>query len=295
MALGRGLESLIPPKPSKLEEMKKTFDSSKKEHIFYIEIDKIKPNPLQPRQDFDEEGLRDLADSIRTHGILQPLLVTKQEIELAQGRRVEYHIIAGERRWRAAKLAGFNQVPVIIRETNEQAKLELALTENLQRTDLNPIEEARAYQKLTNDFSLTQVEIASRVSKSREAVANKLRLLNLPYDVQQLLTTGSISEGHGKVLLSLANPEKQIYLARETAKNSWSVRALEERVRAELAPAVQKGPAVAADPELEAVKRTVEETLGTPVSISGNREKGKLAIAFHSREELERIIRKLTG
>lgn len=301
MTLGRGLESLIPPKSSRshsepdknLAGREETHLPKKRENIFYIEVSKIKPNPHQPRSGFDEEELSSLANSIREHGILQPLIVTKREIELDTGRRVEYHIIAGERRWRAAKLAGFNQVPVIIREADEQSRLEVALVENIQRTDLNPIEEARAYQKLTSDFSLTQEQVAQRVAKSRETVANKLRLLSLPYEVKKSLTTGEISEGHAKALLALKNPEKQIFLANETAKKSWSVRVLEEKVRAE----TQPRPAISlhpSDPELEEYKKTIQEVLGTEVEISGKKEKGKLAITFYSQEELERIIKKLT-
>lgn len=294
MALGRGLESLIPQK--KQPEADQTpVTGHQKENIFYIEIDKIKPNPHQPRRDFNEEELGALARSIAEHGILQPLVVTKEEIEHAAGRRSEYHIVAGERRLRAAKLAGFSQVPVIIREATEQTKLELALIENIQRQDLNSIEEARAYQKLANDFSLTQERIAERVGKSRELVANKLRLLNLPHEVQTMLASNSLTEGHAKVLLSLRNPEKQIYLAGQTAGQRWSVRELERKVKAELEPKPALTQVAPADPELEALKRTIAETLGTNVSIQGSGEKGRLAIEFYSKEELRRIIEKLTG
>jgi len=250
-------------------------------------------DPHQPRGDFNEEELGSLADSIKEHGILQPLIVSKQEIILESGRRVEYYIIAGERRWRAAKLAGFRQVPVIIRESDDQNKLELALVENIQRTDLNPLEEAKAYQKLVDIFSLTQEQIAARVAKSREAIANKLRLLTLPYEVKKMLLEGKISEGHAKALVSLRNPERQIFLAGEVAKKSWNVRVLEEKVSAITQPQKPKSEKVL-DAELEQYKNTIQETLGTEVVISGSREKGKLAISFYSPEDLERIIKKLT-
>ncbi len=296
MSLGRGLESLIPQrKPEQsAPDHQLPVPGPRKENIFYIEIDKIKPNPHQPRRDFNEEELASLASSIASHGILQPLVVTKEEIEHATGRRSEYHIVAGERRLRAAKIAGFSQVPVVIREASGQTKLELALIENIQRQDLNGIEEARAYHKLSNDFSLTQEKIAERVGKSREVVANKLRLLNLPHEVQTMLASSAISEGHAKILLSLRNPEKQIYLAGETARGGWSVRELERRVKAEIMPpaASRQQPT---DPELEDLKKTLAESLGANVSISQSGERGKLAIEFYSKEELHRIIAKLRG
>ncbi len=325
MALGKGLESLIPHKKgegggekttntqrknnsplgrSPLVDNNQTIkptnsDSNKtggeRENIFYIEVGKIEPNPLQPRRDFNEEGLKTLANSIQEHGILQPLVVSKKEIKKEHGRGVVYHIVAGERRWRAAKLAGFNQVPVIVRKTKDRDKLELALIENVQRSDLNSIEEARAYQKLADDFSLTQDQISKRVSKSREVVANKLRLLNLPYEIQKMVSNGSMSESHAKVLLSLSNPEKQIYLAKQTTQKNLSVRVLEDMIRKSTSLKEKRhSPKKMLDPELVEYKKNIQETIGSAVSISGSREKGRLAINFYSPEELERIIKKLT-
>lgn len=303
MALGRGLESLIPNKSSQTrgdsdkqnppKSLNKTQD--KRESIFYIEVDKIKPNPHQPRKDFGDKDLNSLADSIQRHGILQPLIVTKHEIKRDLGRGVEYYIVAGERRWRAAKLSGFSQVPVMIRSTSEQDRLELALIENIQRSDLNSIEEARAYQSLADNFSLTQEQISERVSRSREAVANKIRLLSLPYEVQKAVIEGSIFEGHAKVLLSLKNPEKQIFLTKQAISNDWSVRTLEEKIREETGQVKKSKTAeIKIDPELEEYKRTIQDSLGTSVNISGSSQKGRLAISFNSQEELDSIIKKLT-
>jgi ParB family chromosome partitioning protein len=306
MALGRGLESLIPKKSAQagddsnkqIKEKKPVYSgqsSKKQESIFYIETSKIKPNPQQPRQDFKDDELNSLADSIQRHGILQPLIVTKYEIERELGRGVEYHIVAGERRWRAAKLSGLSQVPVIIRDTSEQDRLELALIENIQRSDLNPIEEAKAYQNLSENFSLTQEQISERVSRSREAVANKVRLLALPYEVQKAVIDGSLFEGHAKVLLSLKNPEKQIFLAKQAISKNWPIRILEEKIKEETGQIKKtRTSEVKIDPELEEYKKTIQETLGTMVNISGSRQKGKLAISFHSQEELDGIIKKLT-
>lgn len=306
MALGRGLESLI-PKQQKPEEKSESFVVSEKytpktqqqttarqESVFYIETDKINPNPFQPRREFDEGELASLADSMKQYGMIQPLLVSKIETEVPSGTKVEYQLIAGERRLRAAKLAGLRQVPVIIRNSDDPTKLELALIENVQRQNLNPVEEALAYSKLIDDFKMTQVQVAQKVGKSREVIANRVRLLDLPYEVQQKLSDGKITEGHAKVLLSIKNPERQRYLAEETSSKGMSVRDLEEIVKQEESYKV-KSTARIVDPELENYKKTVQDILGTPVAISGSKEKGKLAISFYSEEDLERLIKRLTG
>ena len=311
MSLGKGLQSLIPPaddnsapradsaeaksrQPSvpARPPLPSPHASTREEHIYYVEIDKIKPNPHQPRHDFNEEELASLSDSIRQYGILQPLVVTKKEIDFPYGRRVEYELLAGERRLRAASRAGFSRVPVIIREADERTKLELAIVENVQRSDLNPIEEAEAYERLSREFSLTQEEIAARVFKSRETIANKVRLLELPKDIQQYIGDGFLTEGHAKALLSLKNPERMRLFAKETIKQSWSVRRLEEEVRKATLPK-RELPEHIVDPELDAYKKQVEELLGIPVSISGSRERGRLALSFESHDELERLIDRL--
>lgn len=306
MALGRGLESLIPKQqklqsdaasvgvPEKIIYRSQPQGSVKQESIFYIETEKIKPNPFQPRRDFDEAELMSLADSMKQYGMIQPLLVSKIETEVPSGTKVEYQLIAGERRLRAASIAGLKQVPVIIKNTDDSTKLELALIENVQRQDLNPVEEALGYQRLMNEFKMTQMQVAQKVGKSREVIANRVRLLDLPYEVQKNLSDGKITEGHAKVLLSIKNPERQRYLAEETSSKGMSVRDLEEIVRQEESYKV-KSTVRAIDPELENYKKTVQEILGTPVAISGSKEKGKLAISFYSEEDLERLIKRLTG
>lgn len=305
MALGRGLESLIPQK-NKNEEVsspkeqasfsvpaKSVATTARQESIFYIELEKIKPNPYQPRKEFDETELNSLADSMKQYGMLQPLLVSKVELEVSSGTRVEYQLIAGERRLKAAGIAGLRQVPVIIKNPDNATKLEIALIENVQRQNLNAIEEALAYERLMTEFKLTQMEVAQKVGKSREVVANRVRLLDLPYEVQRSISDGKISEGHAKVLLAVKNSERQIFLTDEIIKKTLSVRELEDIVRQDES---YKAKATrVSDPELENYKKTIQDTLGTPVSFSGNREKGKLAISFYSQEDLDRLIKKLTN
>jgi len=306
MALGRGLESLI-PKQQKPPSDEAVLDvaqrqpakpsaagSVKQESVFYIETDKVKPNPYQPRRDFNETELASLAESMKQYGMIQPLLVSKIETQVPSGTKVEYQLIAGERRLRAASMAGLKQVPVIIRNPNESAKLEIALIENIQRQDLNPIEEALAYERLLSEFKMTQAQVAQKVGKSREVIANRVRLLDLPYDVQKDLSDGKIMEGHAKVLLSIKNPERQRFLAGEVAAKTMTVRDLEELVKQE---ETYKSRTISktVDPELENYKKTIQDVLGTPVAFSGSRERGKLAISFYSEEDLERLIKRLTG
>ena len=297
MSLGRGLESLIPQKQNKPEEPKPNFPSStniaKTENVFYIEIDKINPNPHQPRRDFDGQELENLAESIRHHGILQPLLVSKSQTEVPSGTKVEYQLIAGERRLRAAKLAGLRQVPVIIKVPDESTKLELALIENVQRQDLNPMEEAAAYDRLIQEFGMTQAQVAQKAGKSREVVANKVRLLDLAYDIQLMVTQSKITEGHAKVLLYVKNLERQRHLAGEVVKKQLSVRDLEQWVKDEAT--YTPKPTKPVDLTLEEYKKAAQEALGTTVFISGKRERGKLAISYYSEEDLERLIKRLTS
>ena len=199
-SLGKGLQSLIPKKESKISDLikgrEKTSDlpTSKKESIFNVEIDKIKPNPDQPRKDLDESTLKELADSIREHGILQPLIVSKTEKETNRGREVEYELIAGERRWRAAKIARLFSVPVIIKDSHAHERLEIALVENIQREDLNAMEAAMAFKRLQEDFGLRHHHIAEKIGKKRSTVTNTMRLLTLPKEVQGAIISGKISE-----------------------------------------------------------------------------------------------------
>jgi len=294
MALGRGLESLIPQKKSVAPETEKfvVAGSAKQDSVFYIETEKIKPNPYQPRREFNQAELQSLADSMKQYGMLQPLLVSKIEVEVPSGTKVEYQLIAGERRLKAAALAGLRAVPAIIKSADESSKLEMALIENVQRQDLNSLEEALAYRRLIDEFKLTQAEVAQKVGKSREVVGNKVRLLDLPYEIQRDLSDGKISEGHAKVLLALKNPEKQRFLAQEVMVKGMSVRALEELVKVEEA---YQHKVKNIDPVLEEYKKTVQDAIGAPVNISGSKEKGRLAINFYSEVDLERIIKKLSS
>jgi ParB family chromosome partitioning protein len=214
--LGRGLSSLIPPTDS---------PTTNEDGLRWVPIDAISPNPLQPRTKLDENKLAELADSVREHGLIQPLVLR----ETGPG---EYSLIAGERRWRAASIAGLNQVPAVIKEASPQAMLELALIENIQRDDLNALEEALAYQQLIEEFGLTQAEVASHVGKSRSTVANMIRLLNLPESIRAMVAEGQISGAHARALLPLANPEAQNLVAASIVKNDLSVRQVEMVVSA---------------------------------------------------------------
>ena len=252
----------------------------------YVKISKIEPNRSQPRKNFDEEQLQQLADSMKRYGVLQPLLVQKRE----NG----FEIIAGERRWRAAKMADLKEVPVVVREYDPQQTMESALIENVQREDLNPIEEAMAYQQLIQEFNLKQEEIAERVSKSRTTITNSLRLLNLAKEVQQMLVENRLSSGHARALLSLEDPKQQVELAHKIEQNKMSVREVEKAVKLvgkEKKPKKEKP----VDEALELVFQDLEErmktVMGTKVNISRkDKSKGKIEIEYYSESELERIV-----
>lgn len=251
-----------------------------------LKLSKIEPNREQPRKDFNEEQLKELADSIKNYGILQPLLVQK--------KGNYYEIIAGERRWRAAKIAGLKEVPVVIREYSEQQAVEIALIENVQREDLNPIEEAMAYQRLIQEFHLKQEEIAERVCKNRTTIANSMRLLNLCEDVQQMLIQGVISSGHARALLSVENPETQLTLAKKIEKDRLSVREVEKMVKLLEKPEKKKKEKVQ-DEQLELIFKDLEDrmktVMGTKVNISRkDKSKGRIEIEYYSEAELERIV-----
>jgi ParB family chromosome partitioning protein len=275
-------------------------DAPAKGIIFQIEINKIKPNPHQPRRRFDEDGLRELAASIREFGVIQPLVVSKIERESAGGLEVEYELIAGERRWLAAQMAGLRTVPAIIRRLEaEENKLEMAVVENIQRADLNPIEFARAVAQLQEQFGLTQREIAVRLGKSREAIANSIRLLSLPAEMQEAVATGKMTESQARLLLTVDDFFSQKRLFEEIIKNNLSVRELAERVKRFRAPRPTAGQntgsvnPIALDPEIMALREQLEEFLGTRVELSQEREGGRLTIRFYSKEELEGILAKL--
>ena len=259
--------------------------------IFWVEIDKIRPNPYQPRTEFDESKLRDLADSIRQYGVLQPLVVTRHEEEKPDGGIATfYELIAGERRLRASKLAGLLQIPVIIRssEEHDRMKLELAIIENLQREDLNAIDRARAFERLQKEFKLNNTDIAKKGGKSREYVSNSLRLLNLPQEIQDAVTGGKLSEGHARALLMLIDrPEEQKTLFKDIQLRKLSVRDVEKITR-EIA--VEKARRVDPHPEITALERAFSSALGTRVEIKEQEHGGKLIINFFSKEDLETIL-----
>lgn len=267
------------------------------ESIFWIERSRIEPNPYQPRREFDEQALRDLADSLRVHGMLQPIIVSRVEVETPRGMEVKYQLIAGERRWRAAGLANMEQVPVIIKkEPTDRMKLELALIENVQREDLNAIDKAKAFRQLMEDFKLMQREVAQRVGKSREVVANTIRLLSLPQDMQDALVRGEITEGHARaVLMAGADADMQRRIYEEIRSSKLSVRDAENAARRilgrELQPRRRFGSP--GDAETADWQTRLQEMFGTKVQVQKLGDRGKIVIEFYSDEELRGIIDKV--
>lgn len=277
------------------EDVAKKKDDAMMDLIFHIEVDKIKPNPGQPRREFNQEALKDLAASIREFGLLQPLVVTKIEKETPSGLDVEYQLIAGERRLMASKMLGLRVIPAIIRNVNlEREKLELAIIENIQRENLNPVETARAFQRLQEEFKLTQREIASKLGKSRETVANSVRLLDLPPYVQEALQKGEISESHGRLLLAIDDPAVQRKLFEDITMHRLTTRDVKERVeRMKRGPYGPREAESDLPPELQALKQSVSDSLGAPVEIKKGANNGHISITFYSQEELENLLRKL--
>ena len=282
--LGKGLDSLIPDAvgPSKGNEKEKVKPQSPDS---VVDINMVEPNRDQPRKNFDENALLELAESIKQYGLLQPILV--------QDRKTYYEIIAGERRWRAAKLAGLKKVPVIIRNLTEQEIVEISLIENIQREDLNPIEEALAYKKLLTEFNLKQEEVAERVSKSRTAVTNSMRLLKLCDGVQKMVVEDKLSTGHARAILSIEDPEEQFTLAKKIFDEKMSVRDVEKYIKNMNKPVKPKKEE---NKSLSVIYQDVEDklksSLGTKVSVSskdGNGS-GKIEIEFYTHDDLDRII-----
>jgi ParB family transcriptional regulator, chromosome partitioning protein len=270
-------------------------DARPKESIFWIPVKKIKPNPLQPREEFDEAALKGLAESIRQYGILQPLVVTRSEAESELGTQVEYELVAGERRFRASQMIGLDEVPVIIRRDEPgRVRLELALVENVQRQDLNAVEKAKAYRKLQYDFGMDQKDIALRIGKSREAIANTVRILTLPEEIQNAVSRGALTEGHTRPLLMLSKrPTEQQELYLDIIEHKLSVREAERisrRIARERARKVDDLPT----PEMRAYEEKLQNLLGTRVEINKtNAGRGKISIEFFSEEELIGITAKL--
>lgn len=253
-----------------------------------IELSRIKPNPWQPRKIFKQEYLEELASSIKEHGILQPLVVIPQP----DGN---YQIIVGERRWRASQIAGLTKVPVIVRDAmEEQQKLELALIENIQRHNLDPIEEGQAYQQLIDQYKLTQDQVAKKVGKGRTTVTNMIRLLNLPLKIQRAIADDVISEGHGRAILGLIGMEKQLAMFDIIVAENLTVRQVEDRVREIMErPRQVKAQRANADPELEAIESELRGKLGTKVRVQKNGDAGRITIDFFSQEELSAFLNKM--
>lgn len=285
--LGKGLDSLITDKVGNASaETVKTKKTEPDKDVTFVKIGKVEPNREQPRKNFDEDALLELSESLKQYGVLQPLLV--------QDKKDYYEIIAGERRWRAAKLAGLKEVPVIIKNLTEQEIVEISLIENIQRENLNPIEEALAYKRLLNEFNLKQDEVAERVSKSRTAVTNSMRLLKLDERVQQMVIDDLISTGHARALLGIADNEQQYILAQQIFDEKLSVRETEKLVKKlqKQKPEKQKQPV---DDSMSVFYEDMEQKLkaimGTKVAIhQKDNQKGKIEIDYYSTDELERIM-----
>lgn len=289
--LGKGLDSLIPSnvmeQPAKPAAVS-TENGKQEDGIMTVKITMVEPNREQPRKTFDEDSLQELADSIKQFGLLQPILV--------QDKKTYYEIIAGERRWRAAKIAGLKEVPVIVRELSDQEIVEISLIENIQREDLNPIEEAQAYKRLLTEFNLKQDEVAERVSKSRTAVTNSMRLLKLCDKVQKMIVDGMISTGHARALIGIEDPEEQYLIAQKIFDEKLSVREVEKLVKALHKPPKQKKPE---NKTLEAIYNEIsnklKQSLSTKVTISAKENgSGKIEIEFYNHEDLDRLIEQIS-
>ena len=290
--LGKGLDTLIPTGKVEVKSKKSTEKSNEvKEPTTTVKITMVEPNREQPRKNFDQDALEELADSIKQYGLIQPIVV--------QDRKTYYEIIAGERRWRAAKIAGLKEVPVIIKNYTEQEIVEISLIENIQRANLNPIEEAMAYKRLLNEFNLKQDEVAERVSKSRTAVTNSMRLLKLCDEVQQMIIDEMITTGHARALISVEDPEQQYILAQKIFDEKLSVRDVEKLVK-DFGKTKKEKKAKEKDKALEVIYQEIEQKLkdkvGTKVSITSKGDgAGKLEIEFYNHDDLERIIALLSS
>ncbi len=279
-ALGRGLEALLP--------VTEDYKDKQNQQVMEVHVDHVLPNRYQPRQDFSEEELQKLADSIKQSGLLQPIVVRRKGDGL-------YELIAGERRWRAARLAGLRSITAAIRNCSDSEAVIYALIENLQRHDLNPMETARAYHRMGSEFGLTQDEIADQVGKDRSSVANFARLVHLPNEIQQLVESGAISTGHAKVIMGLSRPEDQLRLARRVAGEQLSVRQTERLAEAEFRPKPRNraSSARAASNPYTDLEARLQRRMGTKVTIQKRRHGGRVVIHYFSQPELERIIETL--
>ena len=275
--LGKGLEALIPVNISGIQSISLSS-------VLEIPVNEILPNPHQPRTEMNPDELQDLAESIREHGIIQPLIISPGNKEN------EYFLIAGERRLRAAKIIGLKQVPAILRNVSDQGQLELALIENVQRTDLSPLETAEAYRQLSDDFNLSHEEIAKRVGKSRVTITNSIRLLKLPDSVRNALASGIISEGHARALLALTSPQAQLAVLETILKFDYSVRQTEELVRKYGGERSKKSEKAPIEPEISALEERIRNQIGMRVNLDHHGNKGKIIIHYYSNEELNQFI-----
>ena len=275
--LGKGLDALF--SDNLKQEIAKEEQLQEGEVVQNLKIIEVEPNREQPRKNFDEEALTELSESIKKYGLIQPIVVTKKEDY--------YEIIAGERRWRASKKAGLSEIPCIVRQQDEKTNKEIALIENIQRQDLNPIEKARGFRQLMDEYGMTQMQLSEIIGISRSAVANTVRILNLDERVIQLAINGELSEGHCRSLMSFSDPDKQYEMALQIIKSGDSVRDIERKVKN--TKEVKKK-----DPKYEAIYRDVEDKFkgffGTPVKLTAGKRKGKIVIEYSSNEDLERIM-----
>lgn len=271
--LGRGLDALLP-----------NLDVDENDKVLEIQLSKLRANPYQPRKKFSDESIQELASSIKEHGVIQPIIVRS----VIKG----YEIIAGERRWRAAQVCNLNTIPAVVRDFTDQQVMEIALIENLQREDLNAIEIANAYQMLIDQFSLTQEELSVKVGKSRSHVANFLRLLQLPKEIKDYVSRGTLSMGHARAIVGLENDQDRIQFATLTVKNGWSVRELEREIQkiTESEPKKTKKKKETKDPFIHHVEDDLRNRYKTTVKIKKQKNKGKIEIMFYSNEDLERLL-----
>ena len=277
-ALGRGITALIPEK-----------EAEKGEKIAYLKLEEVKPSPFQPREDFDNQSMEELTQSIKEKGVIQPILVRR--------KGEHYELIAGERRWRAANILKINEIPAIIREVEDADSLELSLIENIQRQDLNPIEEARAYKYLIDKFNLTQEKLSEILGKARVTVTNTLRLLNLPQEIQEEIKKGRLSFAHGRALLEIDDPIQQRRLAQQAISNSLSVKELENLVKRQRSKVLKRHreEVRTTEPYVAVLEEELQQILATKVRINKRKKRGQIIIEFYSYEELERIANKIRG
>lgn len=288
--LGKGIGALFGAEANETDIVERDIsfiNSTSSENITELKISQIEPNKEQPRKAFDEEKLGLLAESIKKHGVIQPIIVK----DLNNGF---YQIVAGERRWRASRIAGLNKIPAIIRSYDELTTMQVALIENLQRENLNPIEEALSYKALLDDFSLTQEQVSEQVGKSRSAIANSIRLLSLPQKVRKMLEAGTLSSGHARAILSVNDEDAKLLLAEKIVENALSVRQAEQLAKTLNAPKKEpKKPTSVTqlDLQLGEIQKRMSDTLGTKVKILNGAKKGKIEIEYYSANDLERLLK----